>query len=113
MIVLNVGTKPAIVYQKKNNSFVSDLGDMYKNRSAVALLNGDTLWHMHKPLPDACTLQLLHYNIPQPAAVNKSFWRTCSFLLGAVINSAFKDNVDVQLHSFPSANGKYLYAYKL
>lgn len=87
---------------------------MYKNRSAVALLNGETLWHMHKPLPDACSLQLLHYNIHQPAAVNKIFWRTCSFLLGAVVSSAFKDNVDLQLHSFPSANGMhYMCVFKL
>lgn len=77
---------------------------MVANRSAVALVNGETLWHMHKPLEDSCSLQLLHYNIPQPAVVNKAYWRTCSFLLGAVINNCFKDNVNVQLHSFPSPN---------
>lgn len=77
----------------------------------MALLNNETLWHMHKPLPDSCNLQLLHYNIAQPASVNKIYWRTCSFLLGAVVNNAFKDSVDVQLHSFPSANGtKMLFA---
>lgn len=78
---------------------------MHTKRSALALLNGETLWHMHKPLPDSCRLHLLHYNIAQPATVNKAYWRTCSFLLGAVVSDAFKDNVEVQLHSFPSANG--------
>lgn len=62
---------------------------------------------MHKPLPDNCKLELLHFNIPQPAVVNKAFWRTCSFFLGAVATRAFKDKVDVQLHSFPSPNGLY------
>ncbi|RZC42119.1 39S ribosomal protein L39, mitochondrial [Asbolus verrucosus] len=88
------------------------LGETIADRSAVALLNNDTLWHMHKPLPDSCKLQFLHYNIPQPALVNKIFWRTCSFLLGAVANSAFKDDVKVQLHSFPSPNvrsGSFVY----
>lgn len=95
---------------------ISDLGEGIVNRSAVALLNHDTLWHMHKPLPDSCKLQFLNYHMLQPGAVNKIFWRTCSFLLGAVINSAFKDRVDVNLHSFPSANvksGSFVYDVEL
>lgn len=75
------------------------------NRSAVALVNGEKLWHMHKPLQDSCKIQLLHYNMEQPALVNKAYWRTCSFILGSVISNAFKDNVDVQLHSFPIPSG--------
>lgn len=85
--------------------FSSDIGDIAMNRTAVALVNGDTLWHMHKPLHESCNVQLLHYNMAQPAMVNKAFWRTCSFLLGAVISKAFKDTVSVQLHSFPIPNG--------
>lgn len=85
--------------------FSSDIGDIAMNRTAVALVNGDTLWHMHKPLTESCNVQLLHYNVAQPAMVNKAFWRTCSFLLGAVISKAFKDTVSVQLHSFPIPNG--------
>ena len=38
--------------------------------------------------------------------VNKAFWRSCSLMLGAVIEEAFKDQYYVQLHSFPSPNGK-------
>lgn len=75
-------------------------------QSAVALLNSDTLWHMHRPLPDSCTLNFLHYTMQQPAAVNKVFWRSCSFLLGAMASTAFKNKVTVHLHSFPSPNGK-------
>ena len=37
--------------------------------------------------------------------VNKAFWRSCSLMLGAVLEEAFKDQHYVQLHSFPSPNG--------
>lgn len=63
---------------------------------------------MHRPIPDSCKVELLHYQIENPALVNKTFWRSCSFLLGAVIKNSFKDNVKVHLHSFPSPNGKFL-----
>jgi large subunit ribosomal protein L39 len=92
------------------------LGETIAEQSAIALLNNDTLWHMHKPLPDSCKLKFLHYKVSQPASVNKIFWRTCSFLLGAVANFSFKDKVLVQLHSFPSPNvrsGSFVYDVQL
>ncbi|GJQ66679.1 hypothetical protein Trydic_g4642 [Trypoxylus dichotomus] len=92
------------------------INETIKNRSVVALLNGDTLWHMHKPIQNPCKLELLHFKIPQPAMVNKAFWRTCSFLLGALASEAFKDNVNVQLHSFPNPNvksGSFVYDIQL
>lgn len=61
---------------------------------------------MHRPIPDNCKLEFLHFHSPNPALVNKAFWRSCSFLLGSVAMNAFKDNVNVHLHSFPSPNGK-------
>lgn len=82
------------------------INEKVMNNAAVALVNNEVLWHMHKPLPDSCKLEFLHYNHPQPGGVNKAFWRTCSFLLGAVASQAFKDKVDVQLHSFPIPNVK-------
>ncbi|XP_050301618.1 39S ribosomal protein L39, mitochondrial [Anthonomus grandis grandis] len=92
------------------------LGEKIQNRSTVALINQKTLWHMHKPLPDSCVLELLHYHIPNPSSVNKVFWRTCSFLLGAVASDAFKSNVELHLHSFPSPNvksGSFVYDIQL
>lgn len=92
------------------------LGDKIRDRSAVALIDHKTLWHMHKSLPDSCTLELLHYNIPNPSVVNKVFWRTCSFLLGAVASDAFKSDVECHLHSFPSPNvksGSFIYDIQL
>lgn len=85
--------------------FVTDLGEKFRERAVVALLNGESLWHMHRPIPDSCKLELLHYLIENPLLVNKTFWRSCSFLLGAVLTNAFKDSVKLHLHSFPSPNG--------
>lgn len=63
---------------------------------------------MHKPIPDTCKLELLHYQIENPSLVNNTFWRSCSFILGAVVKDAFKDNINLHLHSFPSPNGKFI-----
>lgn len=51
-------------------------------------------------------MELLHYQIINPVLVNQTFWRSCSFLLGAIITKAFKDNVELHLHSFPSPSGE-------
>lgn len=108
MIVLSVIYKYIYIsrnsYNNNLNIFI-DINEKVMNNAAVALVNNEVLWHMHKPLPDSCKLEFLHYNHPQPGGVNKAFWRTCSFLLGAVASQAFKDKVDVQLHSFPIPNG--------
>jgi len=92
------------------------LGDKIRDRSAVALVDHKTLWHMHKPLSDSCVLEFLHYHMPNPSAVNKAFWRTCSFLLGAVASDAFKSDIQCHLHSFPSPNvksGSFVYDIQL
>lgn len=87
--------------------FHLDINQWICNRSVLALVNDSKLWDMHRPLVDDCTLRFLHFQDDDPFHVNKAFWRSCSFLLGAVIESAFKDNIEVTLHSFPSPNGKY------
>ncbi|XP_013116844.2 large ribosomal subunit protein mL39 [Stomoxys calcitrans] len=75
-------------------------------RSALALVDGNVAWDMHRPLPDNCTLQLLHFMVADPHVVNKAFWRSCSFMLGAALQNAFKEEADLQLHSFPGPNIK-------
>jgi len=69
--------------------------------SLVALVDNKILWDMHRPLKGSCTLQLLHMKINDPTAVNKVFWRSSSFLLGAVMQRTFKENSGLFLHSFP------------
>ncbi|CRL06228.1 CLUMA_CG019062, isoform A [Clunio marinus] len=72
--------------------------------SAVALLNNKILWDMHRPLEDSCTLQLLSFKMNDPGAVNATFWRSCSFFLGAVLQKTFKENAGLFLHSFTKPN---------
>ncbi|KAJ6647538.1 39S ribosomal protein L39, mitochondrial [Pseudolycoriella hygida] len=79
---------------------------LHCNRSALALVDNHTPWDMHRPLEDSCTLQLLHFTIADPHLVNKVFWRSCSFMLGAVLQECFKDEAQLQLHSFPSPSVK-------
>ena len=79
--------------------------------SALALVD-EAPWDMHKPLTSDCRLQLLNLLSPMNNRVNTAFWRTCSLLLGAVVDSAFKSEIKVHLHSFPVPNimsGSFVY----
>ncbi|XP_017065743.1 39S ribosomal protein L39, mitochondrial [Drosophila eugracilis] len=82
------------------------LSEGHCKRSALALIDGSVPWDMHRPLQDSCTLQLLNFHVSEPHVVNKAFWRTCSFMLGAALNRAFKPEANLQLHSFPGPNIK-------
>ncbi|XP_011866830.1 PREDICTED: 39S ribosomal protein L39, mitochondrial [Vollenhovia emeryi] len=79
--------------------------------SALAMVNGQA-WDMHRPLTDDCELRMVTMQSPSIRAVNPAFWRTCSLILGAVADSAFKDDVSVHLHSFPVPmihSGSFIY----
>lgn len=86
--------------------------DHHCNLSVVALVDGQIPWDMHRPLESNCTLQLLRFNDSDPGIANRTFWRTCSFMLGSILAKSFKDKVQVELHSFPSPNirsGSFVY----
>ncbi|XP_012058696.1 PREDICTED: 39S ribosomal protein L39, mitochondrial [Atta cephalotes] len=79
--------------------------------SAIALVDNQ-VWDMHRPFTGDCELQLTTMQSPRIRMVNYAFWRTCSFILGAVADSAFKDNINLHLHSFPIPNitsGSFIY----
>ncbi|XP_058117163.1 large ribosomal subunit protein mL39 [Anopheles ziemanni] len=82
------------------------IGEKYCRQSALALLDNKTPWDMRRPLRDSCTLQLLNFTSPEPHLANKVFWRSCSFLLGAVLQASFKPEAGLYLHSFPKPNIK-------
>lgn len=84
---------------------IADMSEMLMQRSALALIDDTTLWDMNHPLEADCQLRLLHFRDPDPYHVNKAFWRSCSMLLGAMAENVFKEDVHVELHSFPSPNG--------
>lgn len=79
--------------------------------SALAQVNGIP-WDMHKPFDADCEVRLSTMRTPNNRSVNNAFWRTCAFMLGGVIDSAFKDNITCHLHSFTAPNiksGSFLY----
>lgn len=81
-----------------------DISETKCKTSVVALVDNTQLWDMHRPLQDSCTLQLLNFRTNDPTSVNKVFWRSCSFLLGAVMQRTFKESSGLFLHSFPRPN---------
>lgn len=79
--------------------------------AAIALVDG-RVWDMHRPFTGKCEVELVTMQSPRTGVVNYAFWRTCSLILGAVADSAFKDHVDVHLHSFPVPlihSGSFIY----
>jgi len=87
------------------------LSEVLMDRSALAMVNGE-LWDMQRPLKEDCTVELLHFHMDQPYHVNRAFWRSCSFMLGAALETVFNDDVFVQLHSFPApsvSSGSFVY----
>lgn len=83
---------------------ILDISEAKCKSAVIALVNNKHLWDMHRPLPDSCTLQLLNFRMQDPTEVNRVFWKTCSFLLGAVMQRTFKEDAGLVLHSFPKAN---------
>jgi large subunit ribosomal protein L39 len=80
---------------------ISDISELKCKTSVIALLDSKQIWDMHRPLEGDCTLQLLNFRMTDPTAVNRVFWRSCSFLLGAVMQRTFKESSELFLHSFP------------
>ncbi|KAH9494595.1 54S ribosomal protein L39, mitochondrial [Bulinus truncatus] len=74
--------------------------ELLMNRSALALVNGE-LWDMHRPLETDCELEFLHFEDEDPRTVNNAFWRSCSFVLGHILETAFQDKYYIELCSFP------------
>ena len=81
------------------------------DQSGLALVNGE-VWDMGRPLVDDCTVELMHFQMEEPFHINRAFWRSCSFLLGAALKLVFKEDINVLLHSFPAPNvstGSFIY----
>ncbi|XP_011496508.1 PREDICTED: 39S ribosomal protein L39, mitochondrial [Ceratosolen solmsi marchali] len=71
---------------------------------ALSLVDGIP-WDMHKPLSNDCKLEVLTMQmIKKSSSLNFAFWRTCSLILGATIDSSFKDDIILYLHSFTWPN---------
>ncbi|KFD48988.1 hypothetical protein M514_10140 [Trichuris suis] len=87
------------------------LSRVISDRAALALVNG-VAWDMRRPLPSDCDLKFLFYTDEDPSIVNKAYWRTCSFILGHILETSFKEDVLVTLHSWPAVDvrsGSFVY----
>lgn len=88
------------------------IDQLITDRSVVALIDDKTFWDMSRPLTGDCTLRFKHFMEPNPLFVNKTFWKSCSLMMGSVIERAFKDTVDLRLHSWPKTDlnsGSFVY----
>lgn len=98
---------PCHIFLEANAYYYVDISEHLMKNSVVAEVNGE-IWDLHRPIPSDCTLKLLSMKPEdqhQASLVNKTFWRSCSYLLGAVVEGSFQDDISVTLHSFPPANG--------
>ncbi|XP_019733963.1 large ribosomal subunit protein mL39 [Hippocampus comes] len=76
------------------------LTEHHVTNSALALVDGEP-WPLHQPLTRSCTLTLLTFKDSDPTLVNQAYWRSCAALLGQVLETAFKDQLSVELLSTP------------
>ncbi|CDW54000.1 39S ribosomal protein L39, mitochondrial [Trichuris trichiura] len=87
------------------------LSRLISDRAALAMVNG-VAWDMRRPLPSDCDLKFLFYTDEDPSVVNKAYWRTCSLILGYILETSFKEDVLVTLHSWPAVDvrsGSFVY----
>ena len=92
------------------------VSQLFVERSVYAKLNDDQLWDMHRPLDQDCTLTFHHFKEDDTLQANRIFWRSCSFLLGKVIQDTFKESIPLHLHSWPKPNfklGSFIYDVQL
>ncbi len=82
------------------------MSEMMANRSALAKIDG-TLWDIHRPLENDCTLEFLHFKSNDPLELNNAYWRSCAFILGYLVEKSFKDDVLVELLSPTNPNSKF------
>ncbi|CAF1065233.1 unnamed protein product [Didymodactylos carnosus] len=85
-------------------------------RSCLALLDGNKIWDMNRPLEHDCQMKFLHFLEENPYEQNKAYWRTCSFIIGYLLETAFKSNYFIELCSFPPPqfeHGSVVYDAKL
>ncbi|CAF4013235.1 unnamed protein product [Rotaria magnacalcarata] len=92
------------------------LSSILVDRSCLALIDDQHIWDMNRPLERDCTLKFLHFMEDKCEEQNRAYWRTCSFIIGYILETAFKSNYNVELCSFPPPQfqfGSFAYDAKL
>ncbi|CAF2509438.1 unnamed protein product [Rotaria sp. Silwood2] len=83
------------------------LSSVLADRSCLALIDDQYIWDMNRPLERDCTLKFLHFMEDKCEEQNRAYWRTCSFIIGYILETAFKSNYNVELCSFPPPQFQY------
>ena len=65
------------------------------------LIDDQLIWDINRPLERDCRLKFLHFLEDNCEEQNRAYWRTSSFLLGYLLETAFKSEYHVELCSFP------------
>ena len=83
------------------------LSSVLADRSCLALIDDNYIWDMNHPLDRNCTLKFLHFMEEKCEEQNRAYWRTCSFIIGYILETAFKSNYNIELCSFPPPQFQY------
>ncbi|CAF1112869.1 unnamed protein product [Rotaria sordida] len=92
------------------------LSSVLVDRSCLALIDDKYVWDINRPLERDCTLKFLHFMEDKCQEQNRAYWRTCSFIIGYILQTAFKSNNYLELCSFPPPQfqfGSFVYDAKL
>ena len=92
------------------------LSSILSDRSCLALIDNEQIWDMNRPLQGDCSVKFLHFLEENCEEQNRAYWRTCSFILGYLLESSFKEKYLVELCSFPPPHfqsGSFAYDAKL
>lgn len=91
------------------------ISELLMQRSVLARVDNGSfsnVWDMNRPLEENCELKFSHFKDTDPLQANKAFWRSCSFVLGYLMETAFKDSIKIDLCSFPPPDlnsGSFVY----
>jgi len=92
------------------------LSSVLVNRSCLALIDDKDIWDINRPLDRDCKLKFLHFLEDKCEDQNRAYWRTCSFIIGYILETAFKSQYNIELCSFPPPRfeyGSFVYDAKL
>ena len=92
------------------------LSSVLASRSALALIDDQYISDLNRPLERDCSLKFLHFLEDNCEEQNRAYWRTCSFLLGYLLETSFKETHLIELCSFPPPHfqsGSFVYDAKL
>ncbi|KAL7677304.1 hypothetical protein ACOME3_003540 [Neoechinorhynchus agilis] len=94
------------------------LSEVLCDRSVLTFVDGQP-WDMHRSLVSDCSMEFVHFmsdSHDKLQSVNRAYWRSCSMVLGYILETCFSNKYPVELCSFPPPNltsGSFVYDCRL